>query len=80
MTVPFEADVVPQAAAISELTEKVMEYLVAAGVDARATHHVGLALDELLVNLGSHGGGAERPRPRAFRRRRIAESPLSSGQ
>jgi serine/threonine-protein kinase RsbW len=61
MTAPFEAEVMPQADAISDLTEKAMEYLAAQGVDARATHHVGLALDELLVNLGSHGGAADRP-------------------
>jgi len=61
MTAPFEAEVMPQAEAISDLTEKVMDYLAAQGVDARATHHIGLALDELLVNLGSHGGAADRP-------------------
>lgn len=61
MTALFEADVMPQPDAISDLTEKVMEHLAAAGVDARATHHIGLALDELLVNLGSHGGASDRP-------------------
>jgi serine/threonine-protein kinase RsbW len=61
MTTPFETEVMPQPEAISELTERVTGYLSAQGVDARATHHVALALDELLVNLGSHGGSAQRP-------------------
>jgi anti-sigma regulatory factor (Ser/Thr protein kinase) len=58
---PFETDVLPQPEAISALTGQLADYLAAAGVDARATHHVGLAVEELLTNLGSHGGGAARP-------------------
>lgn len=61
MTAPFTAEVMPQPEPISALTEQVMEYLSEAGVDTRAAHHVALALDELLVNLGSHGGAADRP-------------------
>lgn len=61
MTAPFTAEVLPQPEAISALTGQVMDYLSAAGVDPRAAHHVALALDELLVNLGSHGGAADRP-------------------
>src|SRR5262245_35167383 len=61
MTAPFEADVMPQPEAISALTERAIDYLSENGVDARAAHHVGLALDELLANLGSHGGSADRP-------------------
>jgi sigma-B regulation protein RsbU (phosphoserine phosphatase) len=57
----FEADVMPQPEAISMLTQSAIDHLVARGVDLRAAHHVGLALDELLVNLGSHGGSADRP-------------------
>jgi anti-sigma regulatory factor (Ser/Thr protein kinase) len=61
MTAPFEAEVLPQLEAISALTERVMDYLTAAGVDARTTHHVGLAFDELLTNLGSHGDSPDEP-------------------
>ena len=61
MTAPFEADVLRQPEAISALTEKAVDYLSQNGVDARAAHHVGMALDELLVNLGSHGGAPDRP-------------------
>ncbi len=38
-----------------------MDYLAGAGVDVRATHHVGLAFDELLTNLGTHGGSPDKP-------------------
>ena len=61
MTAPFEAELLPRPDAISALTGRVMDYLTAAGVDARATHHVGLAFDELLTNLGSHGGSPDKP-------------------
>ena len=61
MTAPFEVELLPQPESISALTRHVIAYLSAQGVDARAAHHVALALDELLVNLGSHGGSAERP-------------------
>ena len=61
MTAPFEAELLPRPEAISALTERVMDYLSAAGVDARAAHHVGLAFDELLTNLGSHGGSPDKP-------------------
>jgi anti-sigma regulatory factor (Ser/Thr protein kinase) len=30
-------------------------------VDTRAAHHVALACDELLTNLGSHGNSADKP-------------------
>lgn len=60
MTAIFEAEVLPQSEAISAFTERVMGYLDAAGVDTRAAHHVALAFDELLTNLGSHGGGADK--------------------
>jgi anti-sigma regulatory factor (Ser/Thr protein kinase) len=61
MTAPFEAELLPRPEAISALTEQVMDYLSDAGVDARAAHHVALAFDELLTNLGSHGGSADKP-------------------
>ena len=61
MTASFEAELLPQPEAISALTERVMGYLSEAGVDARAAHHVALVFDELLTNLGSHGGSPDRP-------------------
>ena len=57
----FERQVLAQPAAISALSEQVMDYLAGAGVDARAAHHVALAFDELLTNLGSHGNSADKP-------------------
>jgi serine/threonine-protein kinase RsbW len=57
----FERQVLAQPAAISALTEEVMDHLAGAGVDPRASHHVALALDELLTNLGSHGNSADKP-------------------
>jgi serine/threonine-protein kinase RsbW len=61
MSAPFEAQVLPQPEAISELTGRVLDHLAAAGVDTRAAHHVALALDEMLVNLGSHGNSPDKP-------------------
>jgi anti-sigma regulatory factor (Ser/Thr protein kinase) len=57
----FERQILAQPAAISALTEEVMDHLAGAGVDPRAAHHVALALDELLTNLGSHGNSADKP-------------------
>jgi serine/threonine-protein kinase RsbW len=61
MSVAFERQVLAQPAAISELTEAVMDHLAAEGVDTRAAHHAALAFDELLTNLGSHGASADKP-------------------
>jgi serine/threonine-protein kinase RsbW len=57
----FERQILAQPAAISQLTEQVMNYLAREGVDARTAHHVALAFDELLTNLGSHGNSADKP-------------------
>jgi anti-sigma regulatory factor (Ser/Thr protein kinase) len=65
MTTPFAAEIPAEPTAISALTEQAMEYLGAAGVDARATHHVALVIDEVLTNLVTHGaapGGTVRIR------------------
>lgn len=56
----FERQLLAQPAAISALTEAVMDYLAGSGVDARTAHHVALAFDELLTNLGSHGNSADK--------------------
>lgn len=55
MTAPFTAEIPAEPIAISGLTEQAMDYLGAAGVDARATHHVALVIDEMLTNVASHG-------------------------
>ncbi len=57
----FEARVLAQPAAISDVSGRILDALAAAGVDARAAHHVGLALEELLTNLGTHGNCADVP-------------------
>jgi serine/threonine-protein kinase RsbW len=41
--------------AISDLTDKMLAFLVEQRVDARAAHHVALAVEELVTNLGTHG-------------------------
>jgi serine/threonine-protein kinase RsbW len=61
MSSSFERQLLARPAAISALTDAVMDYLAAEGVDTRATHHVALVLDELLTNLGSHGNSADKP-------------------
>jgi serine/threonine-protein kinase RsbW len=55
MTAPFTAEIPAEPIAISTLTEQAMDYLGAAGVDARATHHVALVIDEMLTNVTTHG-------------------------
>jgi serine/threonine-protein kinase RsbW len=47
--------------AISDLTDKVMAFLSEKGVDARATHHTALVLEEVLSNLGTHGNCRDIP-------------------
>jgi serine/threonine-protein kinase RsbW len=57
----FEDDVATEPAAIADSTERVMEFLQNAGVDARATHHVALVLEEILTNIATHGGAPAEP-------------------
>jgi len=57
----FEKNTLATPEAISELTEEVMAFLHAQGVEVRATHHTALVLNEVLTNLGTHGGCADRP-------------------
>jgi anti-sigma regulatory factor (Ser/Thr protein kinase) len=52
----FEASTVATSAAITDLTDRVMEFLKAHGVEVRPTHHTALVLSEVLTNLGMHGG------------------------
>jgi anti-sigma regulatory factor (Ser/Thr protein kinase) len=57
----FVADVVAEPDAISALSERAAAFLAGEGVDARATHHVALVIDELLTNVATHGAGAKTP-------------------
>jgi serine/threonine-protein kinase RsbW len=57
----FVAHIVPNAEEIAQLTSNVFEFLEGAGVEARAIHHVGLVIDEILTNVGTHGGNATVP-------------------
>ena len=57
----FEADVATAPTAIAEATERVMDFLTKTAVDARATHHVALVLEEFLTNIATHGGGPAEP-------------------
>ena len=52
----FQAQSTAQPQAISALTARVEDFLQSAGVDARATYHVALLIEELMTNLGTHGG------------------------
>jgi len=58
-TLVVSALAIPEA--ISQMLDEVMGFLQREGVDARATHHVGLVIEEILVNLGTHGGCRDKP-------------------
>jgi anti-sigma regulatory factor (Ser/Thr protein kinase) len=47
--------------AISRTVEDVMAFLARENVDARATHHVALVIEEMLANLGTHGDCRDTP-------------------
>jgi len=47
--------------AISRAIDDVMGFLRRQDVDARATHHVALVIEEMLANLGSHGNCRDKP-------------------
>lgn len=55
----FEAELHPHADEISALSERASNVMAEAGVDLRAAHHVAMILEELLTNLGTHGGVPE---------------------
>jgi anti-sigma regulatory factor (Ser/Thr protein kinase) len=57
----FETSTLATPEAITDLTEKVMTFLSEQGVETRTTHHVALILDEILTNVGTHGGCPDRP-------------------
>jgi serine/threonine-protein kinase RsbW len=47
--------------AISRTIDDVMAFLQRENVDARATHHVALVIEEMLANLGTHGDCRDTP-------------------
>ena len=51
----------PDPDGIAAVTDQVMAFLEQHDVDARATHHAGLVLSEVLTNLATHGGCCDRP-------------------
>ena len=57
----FEASILATPQAIADLTEKVIAFLDARGVEHRPTHHTALILEEILTNLGMHGDCLEDP-------------------
>jgi anti-sigma regulatory factor (Ser/Thr protein kinase) len=57
----LEASALANPQAISRVLDDVMGFLQREGVDARATHHVALVIDEIVANLGMHGGCYDKP-------------------
>jgi len=57
----FEAQARAQPQEISTLGVRVEDFLQSAGVDGRARYHVAMLLEELLANLGTHGGAPDAP-------------------
>lgn len=57
----FRASVLAQPDAISNLTGTMLEFLKEQGVESRTAHHVALIVEELLTNVGTHGGCPDRP-------------------
>ena len=68
----FEAQAKAQPQDISALGVQVERFLESAGVDARARYHVAMLLEELMSNLGNHGGA-----PDELARVRIAVEPAA---
>jgi serine/threonine-protein kinase RsbW len=57
----FETELRPHADEISAFSENISNLMTEAGVDVRAAHHVAMILEELLTNLGTHGGVPDDP-------------------
>jgi serine/threonine-protein kinase RsbW len=57
----FETNILATPEAISDLTERIMAFLDAQGVEGRPTHHTALILEEVLTNLATHGDCRDRP-------------------
>jgi anti-sigma regulatory factor (Ser/Thr protein kinase) len=58
---PLETEVLATPEAIAALTDRVLAFLEEQRVDARATHHVALVIEELVTNLGTHGNCRDHP-------------------
>jgi serine/threonine-protein kinase RsbW len=56
----FETSTLATSDGITDLTDQVMAFLSNHGVETRATHHTALVLNEVLTNLGTHGGCSDR--------------------
>jgi serine/threonine-protein kinase RsbW len=57
----LQASAVATPEAISRVLDDVMAFLQREDVDARATHHVALVIEEMLANLGTHGDCRDKP-------------------
>jgi anti-sigma regulatory factor (Ser/Thr protein kinase) len=57
----FEAQVRARPPEVTQFIDRLAGFFDRAGVDQRAAHHVAMILDELLTNLGTHGGVTETP-------------------
>jgi anti-sigma regulatory factor (Ser/Thr protein kinase) len=57
----FSASVLAQPALIADLNERVLAFLQEQQVDARAANHVGLIVEEVLTNIGTHGRCPDKP-------------------
>jgi serine/threonine-protein kinase RsbW len=57
----FATNVLATPEAITRLVDDVLDFLQREKVDPRATHHVALIIEEVLTNLGTHGGCRDVP-------------------
>ncbi len=57
----FSTTVLAQPEQISELTGQLLSFLEQQEVEPRAAHHVTMIVEELLTNIGTHGGCADQP-------------------
>jgi len=57
----LEASMLATPEAISALTDRILAFLQEQQVEARATHHVAMVVEEVLTNLGTHGNCREKP-------------------
>jgi serine/threonine-protein kinase RsbW len=57
----FDDSVLATPQAIAGLLDRVMAFLAERGVEPRPVHHTGLILEEILINLGTHGNCRDRP-------------------
>ena len=57
----FSTNVMARPEQISDLTGQLLAFLEEQAVEPRAAHHVTMIVEELLTNIGTHGGSADRP-------------------